>query len=75
MSVSQRDPSMVVPSVDACVNTSTSFSVLAFSIFAHFYLPVLTEESVLCLYNFVQVIDIVDLTPILREIFFFLPLI
>ena len=29
------------------------------------YLRVLTEESVL--YNFFQVIDVVDLTPVLRE--------
>jgi len=44
MSVSQRDPSMVAPSVDACANISTSFSrtcifhlcifVLAFSVLA-----------------------------------------
>jgi len=39
MSVSQRDPSMVAPSVGAFANISTSFfSVLAFSIFPHLYL-------------------------------------
>jgi len=38
MSVSQRDPSMVAPSVDACANISTSFSVLAFSTLTQWYL-------------------------------------
>ena len=38
MSVSQRDPSMVAPSVDACANIFTSFSVVAFSTLAQSYL-------------------------------------